>query len=65
MVTHNILKFQNHNLKIERDIASEVKTHAHAYKFLTISAPLLLYDVQNFRIDASNGHTQHIKISEP
>ena len=31
MVIHNILKFQNHNLKIEREIASEVKTHAHAY----------------------------------
>ena len=31
MVIHNILKFQNHSLKIERDIASEVKTHAHAY----------------------------------
>ena len=31
MVIHNILKFQNHSLKIEREIASEVKTHAHAY----------------------------------
>ena len=30
-VIHNILKFQNHSLKIEREIASEVKTHAHAY----------------------------------
>ena len=28
-------------------------------------SPLLPYDVKNFRIDASNGHTQHIKISEP
>ena len=28
-------------------------------------SPLLPYDVQNFRIDAPNGHTQHIKISEP
>ena len=31
MAIHNILKFQNHSLKIEREIASEVKTHAHAY----------------------------------
>ena len=30
MVTHNILKFQNHNLKIEQKIASEVKTRACA-----------------------------------
>ena len=28
-------------------------------------SPLLPYDVQNFRIDAANGHTQHIQISEP
>ena len=28
-------------------------------------SPLLSYDVQNFRIDAPYGHTQHIKISEP
>ena len=79
MVTHNISKFQNHNLKIERDIASEVKTHAHAYlgnedkmyifgpqkPLENAPSPLgiylyeqffLPYDVQNFRIYASNGH---------